>query len=68
LVRTSSGSIDIDVTGKKAGRGAYLCRVGGCWEDGINTGKIEHSLKVALRPEERETLIRLGQDLIKESI
>ena len=31
LVRVSDGSVEVDTSGKKAGRGAYLCRVEECW-------------------------------------
>ena len=31
LVRTTAGVIEIDTTGKKEGRGAYLCRDWTCW-------------------------------------
>jgi predicted RNA-binding protein YlxR (DUF448 family) len=68
LVRTADDSLEIDMTGKKAGRGAYLCRTRECWETGIRGGKLEHSLKMTLSPEARDLIIRRGQDLIEENI
>ena len=33
IVRTPNGAVEIDLTGKKPGRGAYLCRQRvECWE------------------------------------
>jgi hypothetical protein len=67
LVRTADNQLEIDETGKKSGRGAYLCRTGKCWEIGINGGKLEHSLHINLLPEYRELILKQGQGLIQES-
>jgi len=67
LVRTPEGRVEVDLTGKKAGRGAYLCRSPGCWESGIKAGKLEHSLKVSLDQSERDRLVKAGQELTKEN-
>ena len=32
IVHTSENHVEADATGKKAGRGAYLCRNRSCWE------------------------------------
>ena len=68
LVRVSDGSVAVDTSGKVSGRGAYLCHRTECWESGIAGGKLERSLKVILTPSNREQLIKLGQDLVKESV
>lgn len=68
LVRTAAGIVEIDTSGKKSGRGAYLCRAVECWETGIKGGKLEHSLKTTLTQNDRNELIRAGQELMKESI
>ncbi len=67
LVRMADGSVDIDITGKKAGRGAYLCIRGECWEAGIGTGKLEHSLRTKITRENRDELLKKGQDLVGEN-
>src|SRR5947209_1216587 len=46
LVRTPEGSVEIDETGKKAGRGAYLCRVRECWEIGLAKKALDNALKM----------------------
>lgn len=56
VVRTPEGQIVIDPTGKRAGRGAYLCRRRACWELALKRGSLEHALKTALSEEERALL------------
>jgi len=57
IVRTPQGSVELDATGKKAGRGAYLCHETACWELGVSKGKLEHALKTKLSPRDREALL-----------
>jgi uncharacterized protein len=45
LVRTPEGRVEVDLTGKKAGRGAYLCTHPSCWELALKKDR----LSVALR-------------------
>jgi predicted RNA-binding protein YlxR (DUF448 family) len=52
-VRTPGGSVEIDLTGKKAGRGAYLCPSAECWEQALKKGRIEAALKVKLTADDR---------------
>ncbi len=66
MVRVSSESIEVDLSGKKSGRGAYLCRAQECWEVGLKGGRLEHSLSTKLTQDNREQLIRFGKDLFKE--
>ena len=63
LVRISSGGVEVDTEGKKAGRGAYLCRAQECWEIGLKGSRLEHTLRVSLTQDNREQLIRFGKDL-----
>ena len=64
----SSGEVEIDIEGKKAGRGAYLCRSQDCWEIGLNKGRLEHALRTTLMPDNREQLITYAKAFDKESI
>ena len=63
LVRTGSG-VEVDPDGKKAGRGTYLCRAQECWDAGLKGSRLEHALRATLIPENREQLIRYGNDLL----
>ncbi len=67
VVCVAKGNVEVDISGKKAGRGAYLCRAEECWEIGLKGGRLEHSLRTTLTRENREQLIRFGKDfLLKE--
>ena len=48
IVRTPEGDVVADPTGKKAGRGAYLCANQQCWELAIKRGRLERSLRTKL--------------------
>jgi uncharacterized protein len=63
IVRTPENTIEVDIKGKKAGRGAYLCRVRECWETGIKGNNLERTLRTKLTQEEREKLVRLGSEI-----
>lgn len=68
LVRTPEGEVILDVTGKRAGRGAYLCPTTQCWEMGISGGKLERSLKIILTQEKKGELMKLGEELARERV
>ncbi len=65
LVRISDGSVQVDTSGKRAGRGAYLCRGQQCWEVGLKGGRLEHTLRTTLTQDNREQLIKYGKDLLQ---
>lgn len=48
IVRMPDGTVDIDPTGKKPGRGAYLCKRVRCWEQALTKGAISRALGVAI--------------------
>jgi uncharacterized protein len=66
VVKTAANSLDIDLTGKKAGRGAYLCRLRRCWEVGIKGGKLEQTLHISLQAKDRDAIMEKGQALFEE--
>jgi predicted RNA-binding protein YlxR (DUF448 family) len=43
VVKTPEGEIKLDETGKQNGRGAYVCKTGGCTEKLQKTRRIEKS-------------------------
>ncbi len=65
LVRTPEDNIEIDSSGKKKGRGAYLCLARECWEKALKGNRLEHALRGSLTQDNREQLIKYGQDLLK---
>ena len=64
LVRTTDGSVEVDTSGRKAGRGGYLCRTWECWEIGLKGGRLEHVLRTTLSEDNRQQLISCGEDFI----
>ncbi len=48
LVRTAEGTVVVDPTGKKNGRGAYLCDQPACWEKAVNSNILNQALKTNL--------------------
>jgi len=64
-VRTPEGSIEIDSTGKKEGRGAYVCPTRGCWEKALKGKQLEHALRSSLTHDNREQLIKHGKDIFE---
>ena len=65
LVLISDGSVELDTGGKKAGRGAYLCRAQECWEAGLKGGRLEHALRFTLTQGNRERLIEYGKGILQ---
>ena len=68
LVRASDDKVEVDLSGKKAGRGAYLCRAKWCWEAGLKSNRLEYTLRTKISQDNREYLIRFGEDWLKEQI
>ena len=54
VVRTAEG-VRVDLTGKAAGRGAYLHNQRSCWERGLK-GALAHALKTELTDQDRDHL------------
>lgn len=51
IVRSKEGGISLDETGKKAGRGAYICRDIECFAQVRKAGKLSRALKCAVPDE-----------------
>ncbi|MFU8826472.1 MAG: YlxR family protein [Brevefilum sp.] len=58
LVRIVKGpeGVDVDLTGKAHGRGAYLHNQRACWERGVK-GALDHALRTKLTDQEQENLL-----------
>jgi len=61
VVRTPSDETLIDLTGKKAGRGAYLCGTVACFKLAKKSKALDRALKVTVQPEIYD---QLEQDFI----
>ena len=51
VLKTEDGSIVLDMTGKKNGRGAYLCRQAECLKRARKSKGLERSLKIGIPDE-----------------
>ena len=67
LVRTENGAAEIDIFGKKPGRGAYLCSDKVCWELALKKNRLEYALKTKLNEVNRQALIEYSHKLLEES-
>lgn len=56
VIRTAEGSILLDATGKKNGRGAYICNSKECLEKAIKSKSLERSLKASIPSEIYDSL------------
>lgn len=56
VIRTAEGKILLDATGKKNGRGAYLCFSAECLEKAVKSRGLERSLKTPVPQEVYENL------------
>lgn len=58
IIKTAEDEILLDTTGKKNGRGAYICPNGDCLQMAIKAKGLERSLKTAIPKEITENLIK----------
>lgn len=56
IVRPKEGDISLDLTGKLAGRGAYLCRSAGCLAAARKSRRLERSFSCKIAPEVYEVM------------
>jgi|SRR5579875_2317789 predicted RNA-binding protein YlxR (DUF448 family) len=56
VVRTPDMHVLIDATGKKSGRGAYLCARRSCWENAMKRHRLEQEFEIAISEEDRAGL------------
>ncbi len=61
IIRTPENDICLDKTGKKNGRGAYICLSKECYDKAVKSKGIERSLKVAIP---KEIYDAIGEELM----
>ena len=67
IVRTPEGVVEVDETGKKAGRGAYLCRRWGCWQEALRKDRLARALRVKLWEADKERLRAYAEELFQSA-
>ncbi len=58
VVKTPEGNIELDSTGKKSGRGAYICRNAECFKKAKKAKRISRSLSAEIPDELYDKLER----------
>lgn len=56
VVRTPGGTVEVDTTGRKNGRGAYLHADPACWDTALKRKALQHALKTELSDVDRSAL------------
>ncbi len=59
IVRTPDYQVVIDPTGKRSGRGAYICKDPKCFETALKQGQLQRALKVEIPEDLIEELRRI---------
>jgi predicted RNA-binding protein YlxR (DUF448 family) len=63
VVRDKEGLVSLDKTGKKPGRGAYICKSVICFEKAIKSKAFERALNTPL---DEEVILQLKEELVNE--
>ncbi len=63
IVRTPEGRVEVDPTGKQAGRGAYLCANRRCWHRALDQKQVNRALKMTLSDEDVARLRAYAESL-----
>ena len=66
VLRTAEGDICLDTTGKKNGRGAYLCKSGECLKMARKNKGLERSFKMSIPNEVYDSLEKEFENLEAE--
>lgn len=66
VLRTAEGDICLDITGKKNGRGAYLCKSGDCLKMARRNKGLERSFKMSIPNEVYDNLEKEFENLEAE--
>jgi uncharacterized protein len=56
VVRTPEGHVEVDETGKRPGRGAYVHRTRECWELALQKDHLGLALRAAVSSQDRAAL------------
>ena len=58
IVRSPEGEISVDLTGKKNGRGTYVCKSPACLTKAQKERRLERAFSSQIAPEVYETLLK----------
>lgn len=64
VVRTPHGHVEVDLTGKANGRGAYVCHQPACWQAIIERGVLASALRMPhISEEDRAALVAFARTI-----
>ena len=66
VIKTAEGEILLDATGRKNGRGAYLCPSMECFKKAVTGRGLERSFKMAIPREVYETLEKEMEEIDRQ--
>ena len=67
IVRAPEGAVLVDETGKRNGRGAYLCKRVSCWnEASARSKRLSAALRAEIAPADMERIAAYGAALAKQ--
>jgi predicted RNA-binding protein YlxR (DUF448 family) len=58
IVSNADEGVIVDATGKKNGRGAYLCSNPDCWNKAVTGKVLDNALKTTLTSAERDAILQ----------
>lgn len=67
VVKSPEGLVSLDLTGKKAGRGAYVCRNAECLKKAQKTRALERALEAQIEPAVHEQLLAQMREAEEET-
>lgn len=67
VVRSPEGQVSFDPTGKKSGRGAYVCRDGECLARALKQRQLERQLQAEITPEVSDMLHETLEEIRRQT-
>ena len=61
----NGGKAELDLSGKKPGRGAYVCPSGLCWEKGLKGSRLDNAVRAKVTQEDKNQLLEYSKNLDK---
>ena len=68
IVKIEGGMLELDLTGKKDGRGAYICNLDACLKKAIKSRLLNRSFKTNVDPSLYEQLAGLQENKTHETL
>jgi predicted RNA-binding protein YlxR (DUF448 family) len=65
LVNSAEEGLVIDPSGKRNGRGTYLCEDPACWDKAAKTGLLDQALRANISQDEKQQLIDYRREHIQ---